>query len=86
MPIYVYKHPVTGEEFEVRRTFSQMDEPYLSPDGYACPRIQVFTASKAINKNREVFQVDPDYVKKCNPKYVRFRDGHRERYDPTKHT
>lgn len=86
MPIYVYKHPVTGEEFEVRRTFSQIDEPYLSPDGSVCPRIQVFTASKAINKNREVFQVDPDYVKKCNPKYVRFRDGHRERYDPTKHT
>jgi hypothetical protein len=38
-----------------------------------------------INKNREVFQADSDYVKKCKPKYVKFQDGHRERYDPTKH-
>lgn len=86
MPIYLFKHPLTNEIFESRRSFSQIDEPYMAPDGTVCPRIQVFTVSKAINKNREVFQVDPDYVKKCNPKYVRFRDGHRERYDPTKHT
>ncbi len=35
--------------------------------------------------DREVFQKDPDYVKKLRPKYVKFRDGHRERYDPQKH-
>lgn len=38
-----------------------------------------------INKNREVWEADPGYVKKCNPKYIQFQDGHKERYNPSKH-
>ena len=34
----------------------------------------------------ECFEADPDYVKHLNPKYVKFRDGHRELFDPNKHT
>ena len=29
---------------------------------------------------------DSQYVKSCKPKYIKFNDGHRQRYDPTKHT
>ena len=36
-------------------------------------------------KEREVFKIDNEYVKSCNPKKIRFRDGHTEKYDPTKH-
>ena len=34
---------------------------------------------------RECFEADPDYVKKMNPKYVQYQDGHKERYDPGRH-
>lgn len=34
------------------------------------------------NKTREVWEVDRDYVRKCNPKYVRTRKGQRVKYDP----
>ena len=36
-------------------------------------------------KNKEVFEADRDYVRKCKPKYVKFRDGHREKYNETRH-
>ena len=35
--------------------------------------------------NMEPFEADPQYVKKMKPKYIKFNDGHREKYDPTKH-
>jgi 23S rRNA maturation-related 3'-5' exoribonuclease YhaM len=38
-----------------------------------------------VDKNAEVWEKDPSYVKKLNPKYVRRRDGVKERYDPTRH-
>jgi hypothetical protein len=86
MPIYTYKHPKTGELFDVLRNMSDMDRPYISEDGAKCKRVFSLPRSLGyINKNAEVFEVARDYTKKCNPKYVKFRDGHRERYDPTKH-
>ncbi|MFW6172284.1 MAG: hypothetical protein ACOC5T_00870 [Elusimicrobiota bacterium] len=92
MPIYEYQHPETKEIFSELRTVSRRNEPFTAPDGTECERIH-FSASKTPDGVRasragmklESFQVDPLYTKKCNPKYVRFRDGHRERYDPTKH-
>ena len=84
MPIYEYAHPDTGEIFEDIRKIKDRDNIFMSEDGKKCKRLEVsnFTGWK---NNREVFEVDADYVKKCNPKYVKFRDGHKERYDPTKH-
>ena len=92
MPIYTYEHPGTGEQFEVVRSFAEADKIFKSTDGKKCKRIP-FPASTKKPRGRssragqklEVFQADPDYCKKCNPKYVKFQDGHRERYDPTRH-
>lgn len=89
MPIYVYKHPDTGEEFEVLRSFSEADNVFVSADGKKCKRV-LFPASIAgktgvIDKNAEPWEKDPGYVKRLNPKYVRTRAGHRERYDPNRH-
>lgn len=90
---YWYKHPKTGEMFsdqrmvgyEIKPLLKQGIECELAPD-YEPPTIERDTFNLAIiNKNREVFQADPDLVKKTKPKYVKFQDGHRERYDPTKH-
>jgi len=36
-------------------------------------------------KEREVFELYHDDVKACQPKRVKFRDGHVEKYDPTRH-
>jgi len=84
VPLYEYKHPATGEIFSDLRKYEDMDKPYIAPDGVECPRI--FSGfGGGWRTDREVFEVDSSYVKECKPKYVKFRDGHRERYDPTKH-
>jgi hypothetical protein len=67
--------------------------PYIAPDGEKCELLEDYVPPAKdtknqigiINKNAEVFEKDADYVKKCNPKYIKFRDGHREKYDPTRH-
>jgi len=92
MPIYSYKNPKTDEIFEKIRTFKDCDKPFLLEDGTCCPRVlfpKTINGPKGpaiIDMNREVFKADPDLVKKSNPKYIRFNDGHRERYDPCKHS
>ncbi|MFW6173441.1 MAG: hypothetical protein ACOC5T_06845 [Elusimicrobiota bacterium] len=94
MPLYVYKHPKTGEIFEVLRKMSDCKKKYKAPDNVWCERIfynpQMVDIDKKNRTSRageklEVFQADPKFVKKMGPKYVRFRDGHKEKYDPTKH-
>ncbi|NJL70148.1 MAG: hypothetical protein HC888_00440 [Candidatus Competibacteraceae bacterium] len=95
MPIYEYKHPKTGEIFNDIRTFSKMTEPFVAPDGTICPFISWFEAPDAadvvkgnkwskstVDKKCEVWEKDPEYVRKCNPKYVRTRSGERIRYNP----
>lgn len=83
MAIYEYEHPDTGDIFEIMRPMSESDEPFFAPDGVECKRVMSsFHGGKG---DKEVFEVDPHYVKSKKPKYVRFRDGHREKYDPTKH-
>ena len=39
MPTYEFEHPDTGEIFEDIRRFSEVDEPFIAPDGVVCPRI-----------------------------------------------
>ena len=84
MPIYEYLNKETGEIFEEIRSIADRDKPYIDPDGVECPRIFPSSVSGWL-KGREVFQVDPEFVKKCNPKYVKYQDGHKEKYDPTRH-
>ncbi len=85
MPIYQFVHPKTGEIFEDIRSVKDRDKPFYAPDGIKCGRLEVPTRFSGGKGDKEVFEADADYVKKCRPKYVRFRDGHKERYDPTKH-
>ena len=88
-----YKHPETGEMHSDQRMVGYETKP-LIVKGVECELVPDYAPPVKehdkrnlviIDKNREAFQADPDYVKKMRPKYIRFQDGHRERYDPTKH-
>ncbi len=88
-----YEHPKTGEIFSDQRMEGYEEKP-LVKGGVKCELVRDYVPPveerddinlAIINKNREVFQADADWVKRCKPKYVKFQDGHRERYDPTKH-
>ena len=87
MPIYEYQHPETKEIFEDMRKMEDRDKPFIAPDGVKCERI--FASNLEYvgrpDKNKECFEVDREYVHKAKPKYIKFRDGHRERFDPTRH-
>ena len=88
-----YKHPETGKMFSDQRMIGYEEKPLLK-QGIKCELDRGYTppvkerkglAPVIINKNREVFEADRNLVKKTNPKFVKFQDGHRERYDPGKH-
>ncbi len=88
-----YKHPETEEMFSDQRLIGYETRP-LVVKGIKCELVPDYVppaknrddfSLAIINKNREVFQADTDYVKRSQPKYIKFNDGHRERYDPTKH-
>ena len=90
-----YKHPKTGEMFSDQRMEGYEDKPFVHK-GVVCELIRDYAPpikeSKSLgvrqmfkDGQREVFEADPQYVKKMNPKNIRFQDGHIERYDPTKH-
>jgi len=88
IPIYEYQHPVTGEIFEDLRSIKNRKKFFIAPDGVKCP-FAPFASNRAPAgwlAGREGFQIDSDFYKKTKPKYVRYRDNHRERYDPTRHT
>jgi len=88
MPVYVFLNPKTEEEFEILLPPSKRNDPYVTEDGVKCKRI-LFTKGSGgkgvIDKNAEVWEKDSHYVKQINPKYVRRRDGIKEKYDPTRH-
>lgn len=84
MPTYEFEHPETGEIFEDIRRFADADEPYVAEDGTVCPRIMSRNIT-IINKEQEVFEMDEEYTRISNPKYIKFKDGHKEKYDPNKH-
>ena len=89
---YYYKHPKTGEIFSDQRMEGYEERPYIK-NGVECKLVKNYkpkrknktTGIAIINKNREVWEADSHYVKKCNPKFVKYQDGHKERYDPGKH-
>ena len=83
MPIYQFEHPKTGEVFEVTRPMSEYNDPFSAPDGVECKNMM--SNITIVDKNQEVFQMDEDYTKLTNPKFVKFKDGHKENYSPTKH-
>jgi hypothetical protein len=85
VPFYEYEHPETGELFEEMRTIKNRNKPFIAPDGVKCKKVEVPRSIRGWRKDREVFEADSDYVKKCNPKYVKFQDGHKEKYDPGRH-
>ena len=94
MPVYVYKHPKTGEEFEEIRSFTNMDKPFIAEDGVKCKRVlfpmtkpdpKKGNRSSRAGKKLECFEADPGYVRKMNPKTIKFNDGHVEKYNPNKH-
>lgn len=62
---------------------SDFDLPFYAPDGTLCNR--KISSFYIIDKNEEVFQKDEDYTKLTNPKYVKFKDGHKEKYNPSRH-
>jgi len=90
---YYYKHPETDKIYSEQRMDGFEDKPYVAPDGVVCERLIDYTPPSKehkstfgiIDKNAECFEKDAQFVKKCRPKRIRFRDGHVEKYDPTKH-
>ena len=90
---FYYKHPKTGKIYSDQRMMGFENVPYKASDGVECELLKDYSPPvKAknpglciIDKNAEVFEKDAAYVKECNPKYVKYRDGHREKYDSTKH-
>jgi hypothetical protein len=90
-----YKHPKTGEMISDQRMVGYEDKP-LMVKGVKCeldrdyePPVEEHKPLGVIrvykDGQREVWEADPGYVKKCNPKYVKYQDGHSERYNPNKH-
>lgn len=90
---FYYKHPKTGKIFSDQRMEGFEKKPYKTLDGTECELVQDYEPPREehsnqlgiINKNAEVFEKDPDYIRKVKPKYVKYRDGHRELYNPNKH-
>jgi len=83
MAIYTYENPKTGEEFDELRPMSDSDKDFILEDGTVCKRVYAAKRAPAcINKNAEVWERDPAYVRSLAPKYVRTQDGRRIKYNP----
>ena len=91
MPFYDYKHPKTDEIFTIRRSMKDRKKVYIAPDGEECEFVSFWVSPKKgtvgviTSGGKEVFEAFPNDVKKMNPKKIKFRDGHKEKYDQTKH-
>jgi hypothetical protein len=70
------------------RPMKDKKKKYKAPDGVWCKR-HIKAEGKGYcglaASQREGFEMDPAIYKERNPKYVKFRDGHREKYRPDKH-
>jgi len=84
MALYQFKHPETDEIFEEFRPISKRDEPFIAPDGVKCERLIVPSSVSVKDNSKEVWDYN-DFRGKSMPKYVRYRDGHREKYNQYKH-
>jgi len=94
MITYYYEHPKTKKVFAVEgKSLQDAGKPHKLEDGTKCKFIPWYLVEEAVgnsnmgvvDKNAEVWEKDPAYVKKLAPKYVRRRDGVKEKYDPTRH-
>jgi len=86
--IYKFKHPKTHEIFSDFRDVKRANDEFKSPDGIVCEPVgQNMSSNKSgvVVNGKEGFEKHPDYYKEMKPKYVKYRDGHREIFDPTKH-
>ena len=83
-PLYEYLDEKTGKIYEELRKSKDRNKPFYSPEGNKCKKlISRFDGWKG---NREIYELDSDYVKKMKPKYIKLNDGKtRIRYDPSKH-
>jgi predicted nucleic acid-binding Zn ribbon protein len=52
MPIYEYKHPVTGEIFEKFRPAKDYKKPLKLKDGTICPRLMSLSSIQFIDESR----------------------------------
>ena len=92
---YWYKHPTTSEMIPDQRIAGYEERP-LMVKGVRCELDRDYKPPVKEHKplgvirvykdgQREVWEADPQYVKKMNPKFVKYQDGHSERYDSSKH-
>ena len=90
-----YKHPKTGEMLSDQRMEGYETRPLIIK-GVKCELVPDYTPPEKEHKSigvirmykdgqREVWEADPQYIKKVNPRFVKRQDGIIERYDPTKH-
>lgn len=86
--IYKFKHPKTYEIFSEFRNVENAEDEFMAPDGVTCELhgdIIGKRKSGIVVNGKEGFEKHPDYYKEMKPKFVKYRDGHKEIYDPTKH-
>jgi hypothetical protein len=83
MPLYEYLDKKTGKIYEELRKSKDRNKPFYSPEGNKCKKI--ISRFDGWKGNREIYELDSDYVKKMKPKYIRTRANEKIRYDPTKH-
>jgi len=86
--IYKFKHPKTYEIFSEFRNVKNASDEFRAPDGVVCELLDSNILGKksgVVVNGKEGFEKHPDYYKEMNPEYVRYKDGHREKYRPDKH-
>jgi len=92
---YYYKHSETGEIYSDQRMDGFEKKP-LIVKGAKCELVPDYVPPIKEHKplgprrlykdgQREVWEADPQYVKKCNPRFVKHQSGFIERYDSSKH-
>jgi putative FmdB family regulatory protein len=81
MPFYTYGCSKCGVEQEIRRSMADIDATVVCKCGETCKR--VFTPIAGYSNDGDVANYND--VLKSKPKWLRFKDGHREKFDPTKH-
>ena len=92
---YYYKHPKTGKIYSEQRMKGFEKVPYKK-DGVECELLPDYIPPQKEHKNlgviqifkngqRNIWEADSQYLRKCNPKYVVTKEGRKVRYDPGKH-
>jgi len=87
--IFKFQHPKTLEIYSDFRNVKDINLPFIALDGVKCKlygeNVEKNYKSGIVDKSGEVFERYPQYARESNPRFVRYKDGHKEKYDPTKH-